>query len=313
MNHMRPYSGSWTASIVLWPRIGALNPDQVARLALRDATGRSATGATTPPTLRPRPENHRAFTLIELLVVIAIIGMLAALLLPVLGKTMARVRRAECANDMRNLHMAFYLYKEDNNDWIPREGFDNLGDVYLNSWSEVRNPSATDVWYNVLPWPYMRKLPARDYALPSRQVAFYERQSKFHCPSARFPSGARDPVNPYAIFSRAMNSQLIQYPNIPTIRFNRIRIPVKTVLFLDNLVEGEKMVVKEQEKNNLGQPSAWVTRFAGRRHLRGGNLIFADGHLESPLGENVVTINGKYVGDQTVSPIDFVWEWDGKY
>ena len=60
-----------------------------------------------------------AFTLIELLVVIAIIGILAALLLPVLGRAKAKAQGTICLNCGRQLMTAITLYTGDNNDLYP--------------------------------------------------------------------------------------------------------------------------------------------------------------------------------------------------
>ena len=56
----------------------------------------------------------RMFTLIELLVVIAIIGILAALLLPVLLKAKESAQRISCVGNQSQIIKALILYAHDN-------------------------------------------------------------------------------------------------------------------------------------------------------------------------------------------------------
>jgi prepilin-type N-terminal cleavage/methylation domain-containing protein len=73
--------------------------------------------APTSSTQHPRQFHIRigkpAFTLLELLVVIAIIGLLAALLLPVLGRAQLKAKEIQCLSNTRQLTMATSIYVSD--------------------------------------------------------------------------------------------------------------------------------------------------------------------------------------------------------
>jgi prepilin-type N-terminal cleavage/methylation domain-containing protein len=63
--------------------------------------------------------HRRAFTLIELLVVIAVISILAALLLPTLGRAKESGRATACLSNLRQTGIALQLYVEENGNRLP--------------------------------------------------------------------------------------------------------------------------------------------------------------------------------------------------
>jgi prepilin-type N-terminal cleavage/methylation domain-containing protein/prepilin-type processing-associated H-X9-DG protein len=62
---------------------------------------------------------RRAFTLVELLVVIAVIAILAALLLPIIGRSKESARAAVCLSNLHQVGIALQIYVQENNNKLP--------------------------------------------------------------------------------------------------------------------------------------------------------------------------------------------------
>ena len=118
------------------------------------------------------------FTLVELLVVIAIIGILVALLLPAVQAAREAARRMQCANNVKQIGLAFQLYHDS------FKQFPWAGRNFPNS---CCNSSIRDYWtwaYYIL--PYMEQQNLMDQT--SNAVVYATPVPTLYCPTRRAPN-----------------------------------------------------------------------------------------------------------------------------
>jgi prepilin-type N-terminal cleavage/methylation domain-containing protein/prepilin-type processing-associated H-X9-DG protein len=205
---------------------------------------------------------RRGFTLIELLIVVAIIAILAAMLLPSLSKAKDKAKQSTCATNLKQLAMAIHLYAGDWSDVLPRSDQSSGG------------PSC---WFFAVD-PYLFQTASTNAAklLTGKQDPIW----------ITFEAG--DQINRRTI---KMNRKLIGSSTdtgtwngttdaitatVPPVQWRRItdiRKPTDTVLLFDGRCE-ESGSTADQSRFD-----GWEV-MVGRRHTKGANVAFIDGHVE---------------------------------
>ena len=145
------------------------------------------------PDPTPRMAHPNGFTLIELLVVIAIIAILAAMLLPALGKAKEKAEGAGCMNNTKQLALAWQMYATDFNDWLPP----NRDGGSVGGWQGLTSNWTKPVPYEDLSWVggWLDFTPnttdnTNVYNLFSGALGNYVARNVgvYHCPADRYPA-----------------------------------------------------------------------------------------------------------------------------
>jgi prepilin-type N-terminal cleavage/methylation domain-containing protein len=202
----------------------------------------------------PQIYHRHGFTLVELLVVIAIIAILAGLLLPAIARSKEKARATECASNLREWGLAYAMYADDNDGFLPRRG------QGVQTLAQVDRP--TD-WFNALPIYFGMDSFSDMVTNNAKPVA--HTKSVFICPTANDPGGAY--FLPYG-----MNMNLCPW-NLP--------LPTK----LSEVVQPISVVALGEGPGQYAStfPSAQPYSIVARHNSR-LNLLFLTGQVQSFAG-----------------------------
>jgi len=249
-------------------------------------------------------KNSSNFTLIELLVVIAVIAILAAMLLPALGKARNSARTISCVNSIKQTAFAIIEYGADNGDLILPSG------VTANNTEKKNNrgmhyPGTV----NACPWSYYAReyLGIKNITIPNngdyRYIKFpYSKNLFFHCAAISQTPELKDattgkPLGVCYIGNVAYGMPqyyiggtdywkqpaTIIFTRFPS-KFVALRDPSSRALLMDAVKNVN--ATKTADGSNLGD-LGWYevlgndTYISTTRHGNKSNVAFCDGHVET--------------------------------
>jgi prepilin-type N-terminal cleavage/methylation domain-containing protein/prepilin-type processing-associated H-X9-DG protein len=205
----------------------------------------------------------KAFTLIELLVVIAIIAILAAMLLPALGRAKQLAKATHCQNNLKQLGLAGVMYSGDFDDRLPAS-------VHMTG-----NIS----WVASLA-PYLSaKISA---------TSLGNATNIYLCPVEKPGSGRS--------YSYAVNDFLINMVTIPgnlTPIARRAQVPSASDTVW--MTESSELLLNEDHFHFAGRavdgagytPDIFATQVMVQRHLGAATYLFLDGHVQGIKWQHV--------------------------
>jgi len=207
----------------------------------------------------------RGFTLIELLTVIAIIGILAAIIIPVVGRVRESANKARCASNLRQIGLAIIMYAGSNRDMLPGPVNRDISAPEIGTTPPPGTVSLRDFIQ-----PYMGNKTDGFWVCPSNKAALEANNN----PDQRFVyflnnGGTVQSSRPFGnVSSGALPKRLSQ---ITTARSAfSTSMPLSRIWMMSDI---------DSRNFGSGTPSL-VGKKVPPPHSEGRNYVFFDGHVE---------------------------------
>jgi prepilin-type N-terminal cleavage/methylation domain-containing protein/prepilin-type processing-associated H-X9-DG protein len=214
------------------------------------------------------------FTLIELLTVIAIIGILAAILIPVVGQVREGARATQCVSNLRTWGQAVHMFAEDHGGdipltihmgatvqgGVPNSGPGKLFESYLgNARTSIPGDSNIDA----------QNFFSRCPALSNRAVGEPRRHYGFIV-----PDGSRRTPNDY--FGRTDMGNRVDFYNL-----GRVGEPSRLMLMIETVPNGGN-IQGPNPASHLNERVRPIASPTSEQFRHGGNInaVFLDGHVK---------------------------------
>jgi len=213
--------------------------------------------------------------LLELLVVIAIIGILAALLLPVLSRAKGAARSARCKSNLHQVALAFTMYLQENNDKYPAEivrmfaGTSSLN-WKVGAWTSALLPSLSQeggVFFCPTRQSTASRLGVSAQLGPSWSGVPYEYNSQG---TAKRNSRSRLGLAWFDLGDSIINE----------VREAQVKVP-SDMIALSEPSGAETQISLSVSFGLVSMGTSVSTNWTGAVHNGRGNGLFCDGHVES--------------------------------
>jgi len=227
----------------------------------------------------------RAFTLIELLVVVAILGILAALLFPVLARTRENARRTSCNSNLRQMGLGLLLYIGDYDGVMPRSFFGTAVDT----------TSSNTKWMDAA-YPYMKS--TQVFLCPSDSGAKYTFSASLELGATSTDYGSYGQNGAYRDTGDGRTPP--RSSGVETVTLARVGQPSETLWVGDCNNRQEANGSYGFSWANPTDAAIWPNPIADgptgarqlekltARHLETVNLLYCDGHVKALKPERLL-------------------------